>query len=183
MCLFAFECKARAEHKPMTENEFKDILSVMRGHTYEAVGRGITQWANTESLLILIGASLLGTSFEKSGVVFYSIINFNVWLSIISELMPKTAEYEKAKEKWGSLSEKLRRLNNTRVLIAHHPVDTDYPIVRPHDLNTTLKAIKSKPLDTSEILAWVEDVVKTSNELISYTKYLYALCKQQEKCS
>jgi len=167
----------------MTEDRFKILMSAMRGYTYEAVGRGITQWANTESLLIIIGATLLETSFEKSGVVFYSIINFNVWLSIISELMPKTDEFEKAKEKWGVLSEKLRRLNNTRVLIAHHPVDTDDPVVKPHDLNTTIKAIKSKPLAPEDILAWVEEVIKASNELISFSKYLYTLCKQPEKSS
>jgi hypothetical protein len=50
----------------------------------------------------------------------YSIINFNVWLSIIDELLLLDTRYSKTKSKWNGISSKLRGLKDTRDRLAHH---------------------------------------------------------------
>ncbi len=53
---------------------------------FVAIGQGISIWALMEGNLVHVFAMLMGSSVEKSGLVLYSIINFNVWLTLITDL-------------------------------------------------------------------------------------------------
>ena len=66
--------------------EFDSIARELTEDTYAIIGKSITAWSTTESILVTIATMLLDTRPEKAGLVLYSINNFHTWLSIIEEL-------------------------------------------------------------------------------------------------
>jgi hypothetical protein len=79
---------AEPEEQPNPEDirEFEELQSQFEETYYSSVGKGISAWSRNEGLLVAVGALLLDTTFEKAGLVFYSVINFHTWLTIIDEL-------------------------------------------------------------------------------------------------
>ena len=169
--------------KPLLSNPLLPSEFNSRHAMYAAIGQGITAWANMEAALIMIASMLLKTTTRKTSIVFYSIINFNVWLSIIAELFPESENHRKLKSKWNLLAKRLRDLNNTRVGLAHYPVysGVDGAVLKPHEYNQTLKALGHKPLTAMQIMTWVQNVVDISNELTEFVRSLETLYKQPKK--
>jgi hypothetical protein len=62
------------------------ITDVHQNLFHRSVGQAITAWAQMEEELVVLTAILLGARAEKAGLILYSIINFYVWLPIISGL-------------------------------------------------------------------------------------------------
>lgn len=81
---------------------------------YSSIGQAISLWASMEGEIIEVAAILIGTTERKAGLIFYSIMNFYGWLSIIDELFALEPIYESHKPDWGICSEKLRILNDNR---------------------------------------------------------------------
>jgi hypothetical protein len=89
---------------------------------FAAVGQGLSAWAHLETSLVIITGILLSTNFTKAGIIIYSIINFNVKLSIITELFAVEPKYSALKSQWNRKIKSLRQLNDTRDRLAHHTV-------------------------------------------------------------
>ena len=121
-----------------------------------------------EGKVVQIGARLLGTSDVKAGLVFYSIMNFFAWLTIIDELFSLEPRFNSLKETWGPIGSKLRVLNDIRVRLAHHTV-WDYPddnlALRPGRFDARAKSQKHAPLTDNEIIAFVQSILKIEDEL------------------
>jgi hypothetical protein len=69
---------------------------------YSAIGQAISAWSALETLLVRLAAILLGASREKTGVVFYSIQNFHLWLNIIDELFNLEKRIPRSRKRMGA---------------------------------------------------------------------------------
>lgn len=140
---------------------------------YAAVGHALSSWAQMEESLVAIGSSLLLTRPEKAGMVFYSIINFNVWLSLIGELFTIDAILSIHKPKFNKIAEKLRGLKDTRDRLAHNTnltVDnregTEVSL-KPTKLDIRQKSLKYKPLGFDELHVFIMAIASIVLELNS----------------
>jgi hypothetical protein len=127
---------------------------------YVALGESISIWAETEALIAVVGAMLLGTSYEKAGLVFYSIPNFYSWLTIIDELFIIDERFDKMKPAWGEIAETLKKLNDTRVRLAHHSSKRPegrgmVPALRPISIDVRSKSKKHAPMEVEQIVDFI----------------------------
>jgi hypothetical protein len=128
---------------------------------YTTVGQGISNWTRVEGRLIHIAACLLGSSVEKTGAIFYSVLNFHTWLGIIDELFMLDPRFTVARNDWNKLASKLRALNDTRVRLAHHTASyvsddevVTKPFLKPAKEDTRSKSKAYKPLEAVQIVAF-----------------------------
>jgi hypothetical protein len=91
--------------------------------TYESIGRSITDWSQMEGSLVHIASWLLDSRSQKVGLVLYSINNFHTWLSIIDELFAMDPNFSPLRSDWIKIAERLRKLNDVRVRLAHHALE------------------------------------------------------------
>jgi hypothetical protein len=100
------------------------VLRKLQGNNWAllnyATGHAITGWALMEEKLVLIASMLLKTTPEKAGLVFFSIINFQSWITIITELWELDQEFTPLQRRWNKLSERLRSEKDNRDRLAHH---------------------------------------------------------------
>jgi hypothetical protein len=151
-----------------------------RTEFYATVGQGISNWTRVEVRLIQIAARLLGSSVEKAGAIFYSIINFHNWLSIIDELLFLDQRFMPAKNDWNKLAGKLRALNDMRMRLAHHTVwhtsdDPGRPTLKPAKEDTRKKSRSHKPLTATQILDFTNATTRVVNELRSFLAKINSL--------
>jgi hypothetical protein len=148
--------------------------TVHRHALFANVGLALSQWGGMEDTLVGITSLLLRThEGHKVGIILYSIINFNVWLSIIGELFSQEPLYEALKPKWNKASERLRGLKDTRDRLAHHTIyygekaDTlrGATTLRPARFDIRLKSQKYQPLGNDQIFKFIDDVTKVSEDL------------------
>jgi hypothetical protein len=135
------------------EIERKELL-------YVALGESISNWAETEALIAVVGAMLLGTTADKAGLVFYSIPSFYSWLTIIDELFIIDTQFAKMKPAWGEIAETLKKLNDTRVRLAHHSSKRPegrggVPALRPISIDARSKSKKYAPMEVDEIVNFI----------------------------
>lgn len=134
----------------------------VRSAFYTCVGQGISAWTSMEGNLVSIASYLMGTTEAKAGLVFYSINNFNSWLTIITDLFALAPEYAEFRDHFTALVEPLKQLNDTRVRLAHHTIwgskDHASPALRPNKLDTRPKSKKHQPLVKDEISAFTDKV-------------------------
>jgi hypothetical protein len=90
---------------------------------YQAIGRSITHWSQMEGTLVHIASWLLDARSKKVGLVLYSINNFHTWLSIIDELFAMDSTFSPFRADWIRIAERLRKLNDVRVRLAHHALE------------------------------------------------------------
>ena len=50
------------------------------------IGMSLTSWARMEEVMVVLVRLLLRTDRARAGLIMYSIINFNVWLTLIDDL-------------------------------------------------------------------------------------------------
>jgi hypothetical protein len=157
---------------------------------YSAIGRCISVWAETEGLLIFIAALLILTTPQKAGLIFYSIPNFYAWLSIIDDLFEHEKVFSEQKSEWGKIAERLKKLNDTRVRLAHQTArNTDYivppddvlPSLRPHKFDIRAKSKKHAPLNVEEIIAFISDVIAVAAKIALLTQKIIAVRKASPK--
>jgi hypothetical protein len=122
------------------------------------VGSAISRWSGMEDMLVRICVRLLDAEKEKTGVVMYSVFNFNTRLDIISELFDLSPNFKSLTDGWGGIAKRLRALNLTRNRLAHHtilerPGDefAREPALRPAMFDVRTKSKKYKPLTLDEI--------------------------------
>jgi hypothetical protein len=166
--------------------EFDSIARELREDTYATIGKSITAWSTTESILVTIATMLLDTRPEKAGLVLYSINNFHTWLSIIEELWLSIIEelfaidqqFTLLRPEWIAISNRLRKLNDTRVSLAHHAlgpgkgfehfVETDnddlsgiFPTLRPDSSDTRTKSKKHTPIGLEQLSEFMHELATT----------------------
>jgi hypothetical protein len=158
--------------------EFDSIARELTEDTYASIGKSITAWSTTESILVTIAAMLLDTQSEKAGLVLYSINNFHTWLSIIEELFAIDPQFTLLRPEWIAISSRLRKLNDTRVSLAHHALgpgkgfehfaETDnddlsgiFPTLRPASSDTRTKSKKHKPIGLEQLSEFIHDLATT----------------------
>jgi DNA repair exonuclease SbcCD ATPase subunit len=165
--------------------EFEGIKKEAERDFYYAIGSSITTWSKTEGHLVYVAAMLLDTTPEKAGVVFYSIMNFYTWLSVIDELFAIDPKYQPLQSDWNAIAKRLKKLNEVRVRLAHHAVehgkgiegllaDGDdelrfFPSLKPNKLDLRNKTQKHSPLQIDEVVEFVRrlvSVIEAISELI-----------------
>jgi hypothetical protein len=164
--------------------------SVHRKALFTNVGLALSQWGGMEDLLIGIASLLLRThEATKVGIIFYSITNPNTWCSIIGELFSQEPRYIALKPRWNKLSERLIKLNDTRVRLAHHTIyygdrattiagDTS---LRPGQFDVRPKSQKHRfePLDHDQISKFIDSVGKLVADLTELLNAMTALLTQE----
>lgn len=145
---------------------------------YSSVGQAISMWASMEGEIIEIAALLIGTPERKAGLIFYSIMNFYAWLTIIDELFSMEPIYELHKPDWGICGESLKTLNDTRVRLAHHTVwdnpSKDVPGLRPGKHDARSKSRKHAALSDDDIIRFTQGVLNISDKLTALLKAMRA---------
>jgi hypothetical protein len=160
------------------EEEMKDLFEGSAERTlYLVVGSALTSWAALEESLVAVLAILLRTSGEKAGLILYSTINFNVWISIIDELFAVDDLFLPIKPRWNKISERLRRLKDDRDRIAHHPVQGKSDssafaesTLRPAAWDIRQKSLKYKPMANDDIMDFSHKVVAVAGDLLALAK-------------
>jgi hypothetical protein len=176
---------------------------------YQAIGRSITDWSRMEGSLVHIASWLLDSKTNKVGLVLYSINNFHTWLSIIDELFATDPNFSPLRSDWIKIAERLRKLNDVRVRLAHHALEPGsalkilenvaveninletfeddfdpakvFPSLKPHKNDTRMKW-KKKAISLDEIVTFEEqlsEVIETLTELMSRMKPIYLGPKQK----
>ena len=167
--------------------------------TYALIGKSITAWSTTESILVTIATMLLDTRPEKAGLVLYSINNFHTWLSIIEELFAIDQQFTLLRPEWIAISNRLRKLNDTRASLAHHAlgrkgfehfVETDnddlsgiFPTLRPNSSDTRTKSKKHTPIGRNNSSEFMHELATTQRmmaTLIDRMLPIYDLKEKQE---
>lgn len=143
--------------------------------TYAAIGKSITDWSQMEGSLVHIASWLLDSRSKKVGLVLYSINNFHTWLSIIDELFAIDPNFSPLRSDWIKIAERLRKLNDVRVRLAHHALeqgknpleilenDSDpaeaFPSLRPNKADARMKW-KKKAISLDEIATFREQLIE-----------------------
>jgi hypothetical protein len=174
-----------AEHQKVIalqiEQEAKELFEKTDDNVlYLVVGSALTSWAAMEEATVFILAKLLRTEADKAGLILYSTINFNVWISIIDELFAIDDVHSTLKPKWNKLAERMRRLKDDRDRIAHHPVSKNdlnasvfaQPALRPSDLDIRQKSLKYKPMANDDIMDFSSKVHTLSRDLLSLAQMM-----------
>lgn len=146
---------------------------------YSAVGQAISFWASMEGKVVQIAAMLVGTTDRKAGLLFYSIMNFFSWLTIIDELFAIEPNFNSLKEEWGAISNKLRGMNDIRVRLAHHTV-WDYPefddaALRPGRHDARAKSQKHVPLTHAEIAKFAASIIDMEDRLFKLWEKMFQI--------
>jgi hypothetical protein len=142
---------------------------------YLVVGAALTSWATMEEIMVVILAALLRTSGQKAGLILYSIINFNVWISLIDELFAIDETHAPLKPRWNKIADRLRRLKDDRDRIAHHAVRNKEPdasafaeaTLRPASMDVRQKSLKYKPLANDDIMDFASKVGDVARDLLA----------------
>ena len=144
---------------------------------YLVVGSALTAWATMEEVMVLILALLLRVPDEKAGLILYSTINFNVWISIIDELFAIDELHASLKPRWNKIAERLRRLKDGRDRIAHHAVRGKESVspfagttLRPARMDVRQKSLKYKPLANDDIMEFSSQVSNVGKDLNALAK-------------
>ncbi len=163
----ALASEAEQQTKELFEKSDNNVL-------YLVVGSALTSWAAMEEAMVMILAYLLRTGSDKAGLILYSTINFNVWISIIDELFAIDDVYSIMKPRWNKLAERLRRLKDDRDRIAHHAVSKRNSnastfaeaTLRPSNLDIRQKSLKYKPMANDDIIAFSSKVHALAQDLL-----------------
>jgi hypothetical protein len=147
-----------------------------------AIGQGISIWALMEGNLVHVFAKLMRSSAEKSGLVLYSIMNFNIWLTIITDLFASDPIFKELKDRWNQIFERLRVLNNTRIRLAHHTALLGPRALIPGRLDTRPKSLSYKPLTEKEIGNFTDSLVEITNEISNLSCQMFQLLSSVDKC-
>jgi hypothetical protein len=149
------------------------------------VGEALSLWAQMEDSLVIIAGMLLRTKFTKVGAIFYSIINFNTWLGLIDELFALEPSYDAVKPKWNKVAERLKKLNDTRVRLAHHTIhavpssELEDTSLRPGRLDARRKSQKYQPMNADQILSFIHSVTAVLEDLTIIVKTMTAIVEQE----
>jgi hypothetical protein len=194
--LRGFEAQLKDYHTKIDELNAKiDELNALatesdRAILFSKIGLALTRWAKMEEVLVAIAALLLRTGADKAGLVMYSILNFNTWLTIIHDLFEMDDTLSSFQNRWNKLSERIRRIKDQRDQLAHHPVHGSEKIeglgaaiLKASAFDTRQKSKQLRPLDSEEVGAFAESVMRITNDLHSLFNAMYDALEASHKKS
>lgn len=149
------------------------IRQTNRDVFFNATGQALTVWARMEEQLVVIVAILLPAMTNKAGLVMYSIINFQVWLTVIDELFSLEAKYSAFRPRWNKIAEKLRREKDYRDRLAHHPISQEsegMALSKPPRLDTRQKSKAFTPLTLAQATDFAARVASIAEDLQKLTE-------------
>lgn len=141
---------------------------------YIGVGLSISRWSHMETTIVRIFSVIMRTEEKKAGIVFYSIMNFNTWLMVISDLIAIDPAFKKHAGNWNKKVDRLRRLNDTRVRLAHHTVwEEGEPLgLKPSRLDARPKSLAHQPMSLDEIVEFIQLSFEMHMDLWQFLKTL-----------
>jgi hypothetical protein len=142
---------------------------------HRATGSAITGWAIMEERLVMAAALLLKTTPEKTGLVFFSILNFQAWISIITELFGLEPDFSDFRKRWNKIYERLRAEKDNRDRLAHHYVvsaavsdnPTGRAVKKPSRIDMRMKSQAFQPLTMEQINDFCDRVAAISDDLLT----------------
>jgi hypothetical protein len=144
---------------------------------YTTIGMALTTWARMEEALVLLVEILLRSRPGKAGLIMYSIINFNVWLTLITDLYELEPRLIAFKPRWNKISERIRRIKDLRDRLAHESAESaatrltpSETVLRPSDFDVRQKSKSFKPLAVPEITAFSEQVGAITKDVIALNR-------------
>jgi hypothetical protein len=154
------------EFSSRLENEHWGVLCI-------SMGQALSAWAKMETSLVGIAGLLLKTSeLNKVGIIMYSIVNFNVWLSVIDDLFSQEPLFIQLKPKWNKINNRLRGMKHIRDRLAHHTIyqeevatfvgSTSLKLAR---FDITQKSQKYRPLEADNILGFTSAIAEVQEDL------------------
>ncbi|MCV0385863.1 MAG: hypothetical protein K5821_05450 [Nitrobacter sp.] len=133
------------------------------------VGHAISLWSNMETTIVSIFAILLRTEAGKAGLVMFSINNINTWLEIVTELFARDKLFSDFSKAWNKKAERLKRMNNGRVRLAHHSsldLKGKMPAaLRPSHLDTRSRSQAYQAMTMKEIDQLADDIAAMQSDL------------------
>lgn len=175
---FTEELKRRTETLKEIESELAGDQQARDTRVlFVLIGRALTIWATMEESLVCILSILLRTDLEKAGLILYSTINFNVWLSIIDELFAIDEQFKGLKPRWNKLAARLREVKDRRDSLAHHPVSKSNDqgtfsetLLKPPSMDIRRKSLKYKPMAIDDIFHFAVTIANISTDLTALAK-------------
>jgi hypothetical protein len=139
---------------------------------HRVAGHALTAWAKMEENLVMLVAVLLLVRSSKAGLILYSIMNFNTWLTIIDELFILEPRYIQFKPRWDKICASLRRNKDYRDRLAHHPIDRESnddikgkATSRPSRFDVRRKPQSFRPLTVDQVIQFSERIITITDEL------------------
>ena len=164
--------------------EVETELNSTRGRIlFNTIGRALTAWAKMEEFLVFVVALALPAKPARAGLIMYSILNFNVWLSLIHDLMEDSDLYAPMLPRWNKISERIRRIKDLRDRLAHHSVKAADAQLVPSQLDTRSKTRSMQPLDYNEVMEFTDAVLAICNDLEKFVMDMYEPLPASDKKS
>ncbi len=140
---------------------------------HRATGAALSSWAVMEENIVLVAAILLRAKPSKVGLIFYSIINFQVWIAIITELFGQEGEFYEFSRRWNRIAERLRAEKDSRDRLAHNAVlskdISDNPIgtavSRVARLDTRIKSKSLAPMTLEQVISFAKRISDISDDV------------------
>jgi len=167
----------------------KELTDTDEGVMYVVMGGALSAWARMEEVLVVIAEILLlGPGTDKVGLIMYSIINFNVWLTIINDLYLQEPRFVSFKPRWNKISERIRKIKDIRDRLAHEPshMEEGTPgraYLRPSKFDVRPKIKKYKPLTKMEIMDFTKAVASISSDLVTLAEDMTSALKSSHEKS
>ncbi len=156
----------------------KEILKSEESVMFVTIGLALTTWARMEEALVRIVQILLSAPGPKVGLIMYSIINFNAWLTIIDELYARTppCRVQAPLEQGCSAHTKIKDMRDRLAHeSAHKEVGTFSSVhLRPSKLDVRTKTGKFKPLTDTEIGDFTVTTTAITEDLITLAQDMLA---------
>ena len=158
--------------KAVIEEFYADLNKFQISQLHRATGAAITRWAKMEEHLITIASLLLKSELGKVGLVFYSIINFQVWIALITELFGMEPDFAGFQKRWNKIYERLRAEKDNRDRLAHNAAvseDESDPIrgtvKKASQYDTRSKSRSLRPMNTDLVIQFGERVSAIEDDL------------------
>lgn len=141
---------------------------------HRSTGAALTTWATMEERLIIVASLLLKSQPRKVGLVFYSIINFQVWIAVITELFGMEPDFASFQKRWNRTYERLRAEKDNRDRLAHNAAVSEDPssdplrqtVKKASRFDTRAKSRSFVPMDTELVIQFGERVAAISDDLL-----------------
>jgi len=135
------------------------------GLFHQAIGGALTTWAIMETRLVLVASLLLKLDPQKTGLIFYSVINFQVWIALITELFPMEPDFTAFQRRWNKIAERLRAEKDHRDRLAHEIIIKSDPILKPSPLDFRSKSRHFRPLTFQEVITFRDRIGAITDDI------------------
>lgn len=139
---------------------------------FATIGQTLSTWARMEEALVIVVALLLRVHTSKAGLIMYSIINFNVWLTLIHDLFVLDVKLNVRQKRWNKINERIRKIKDQRDQLAHHPVHeskssfmSSGAAIHAPKYDTRQKTKRQYPIDSGQVIQLGETVLQIIDDL------------------